>query len=233
MIERPLHVEVGPEVDAATQQWVGGFRLRDRYADRWARGTAAVRHSVETQDRVFRMAQLLRAHSTQAPDVSPFVVLASGDQALAEVEALDDPRAAAAHIGYVVLNALSGRRRSWLDLLGHSFPRAGWRAAPERRPHSLVVLTDRMLSTAERRRLGRWWSASGGGFVVLVMIGSRSDEGRLRHLGLDPIVFDGQDPAAHAWAIFEIECRLQLCAEAFNPSGEPVPIGLAVDSAIE
>jgi hypothetical protein len=233
MIERPLQVEVGPEVDASTQQWVGGFRRRDRYADSWARGTAAVRHSVETQDSVFRMAQLLRAHSTHAPDVSPFVVLASGDRALADVEALDDPRAAAAYIGYVVLNVLSGRHRSWLDLRGRPLPNEAWEASAGRQPHSLVVLADRILTPNERRQLHRWWNASGGGFVVPVVIGSRSDEGRLRQLGLDPVVFDGHDPAAHAWAIFEIECRLQLCAEAFNPAREPAPIGLAVGAAIE
>ena len=232
MVERPLAVEVEPEVDAATQRWVSEFRRRDRYADRWATGTAGVRHTLETQDRVCRMAQLLHAHSVHDPDTSPFEVLASGDRTLADVHEFGDPRPAAAYTGFVVMNMLSGRRRSWIDLRERSLPEGAWGVTPTRRAHSLVVLTDRTLNPEERRRLNRWWHASGGGFVVTIVIGSRSDEARFRRQGLDPIVFDSRDPAAHAWAIFELECRLQLCAEACNP-GEPIPIGLAVDATIE
>jgi hypothetical protein len=229
-IEDPLTIEVEHEADAATRRWVHEFRGRDRYADRWALGNAGVRHTVETQDRVFRMAQLMRPHSVQDPDASVFEALASGDRTLADIQEFGDPRPAAAYTGFVVLNVLSGRRRSWLDLRGRYLPKEGWRIAPTPRTDTLVVLTDRILNPDERHQLNRWWRASGGGFVVTIVIGRPSDEARFRRQGLDPIVFDSGDPAAHAWGIFEVECRLRLCAEACNPAAELLPIGLAVDA---
>jgi phosphoketolase len=54
----------------------------------------------------------------------------------------------------------------------------------------------------------------------------------LRLNGFDPIVFDGRDPAAFAWAIFEMECRLEAAAEAVRSKGKrypvPLPYGIAV-----
>lgn len=54
----------------------------------------------------------------------------------------------------------------------------------------------------------------------------------LRLNGFDPIVFDGRDPAAFAWAIFEMESRLEAAAEAVRVKGEaypvPLPHGIAV-----
>ncbi len=56
-----------------------------------------------------------------------------------------------------------------------------------------------------------------------------------RHLrlnGFDPIVFDGRDPAAFAWAIWEIERRLQAAARAVVEGRRrypvPLPYGVAV-----
>ena len=67
----------------------------------------------------------------------------------------------------------------------------------------------------------RWWRASDSGLVTPIMIanGRRIDQRTtmsqqggitwfVRHLrlnGFDPIVFDGRDPAAFAWAIWELE----------------------------
>lgn len=76
----------------------------------------------------------------------------------------------------------------------------------------------------------RWWRASDCGMVLPVMLlngrrieqrSSMEQEGGVRwfaeHLRLnhfDPIVIDGRDPAAFAWAILEAETRLQACASA-------------------
>ena len=53
----------------------------------------------------------------------------------------------------------------------------------------------------------------------------------LRRDGCDPIVFDGADPAAFAWAIFEIGCRQQAEAQTIHcvchQSTEAVPVGVA------
>jgi phosphoketolase len=94
----------------------------------------------------------------------------------------------------------------------------------------------------------RWWRASDSGLVAPIMINNgrridqrttMSQQGGLawfrRHLTLnsfDPIVFDGRDPAAFAWAIWESERRLQAASErvAAGRAGYPVPLpyGIAV-----
>ncbi|HEU4685804.1 MAG TPA: hypothetical protein VFS39_14955 [Nitrospira sp.] len=94
----------------------------------------------------------------------------------------------------------------------------------------------------------RWWRAEDSGLVAPIMInnGRRIDQrttmsqqggvkwfcDHLRLNGFDPFVFDGRDPAAFLWAIFEIEGRLESAAEAVA-SGRlrypiPLPYGVAV-----
>ena len=94
----------------------------------------------------------------------------------------------------------------------------------------------------------RWWRAEDSGLVAPIMIANgrridqrttMSQEGGVqwftRHLrlnGFDPIVFDGRDPAAFAWAIWEIERRLQAAAHAITEGRRrypvPLPYGVAV-----
>ncbi|HEU4368686.1 MAG TPA: xylulose 5-phosphate 3-epimerase [Methylomirabilota bacterium] len=94
----------------------------------------------------------------------------------------------------------------------------------------------------------RWWRASDSGLVAPIMIanGRRIDQRTTmsqqggvawftRHLrlnGFDPIVFDGRDPAAFAWAIWEIERRLEAAAHAVGEGRQrypvPLPYGIAV-----
>jgi phosphoketolase len=94
----------------------------------------------------------------------------------------------------------------------------------------------------------RWWRARDSGFVTPIMIknGRRIDQrttmsqqggadwfvDHLKLNGFDPIVFDGRDPAAFAWAIFEMECRLEAAAEAIRSKGNrypvPMPYGIAL-----
>lgn len=94
----------------------------------------------------------------------------------------------------------------------------------------------------------RWWRAEDSGWVMPIMInnGRRIDQrttmsqqggadwfcDHLRLNGFDPFVFDGRDPAAFVWAIFEMERRLAAAAarvargEARYPI--PLPYGIAV-----
>jgi phosphoketolase len=94
----------------------------------------------------------------------------------------------------------------------------------------------------------RWWRAEDSGLVAPIMInnGRRIDQRTTmaqqggtawfrRHLqlnGFDPIVFDGRDPAAFAWAIFEMESRLEAAAQAIRSGARgypvPLPYGIAV-----
>ena len=94
----------------------------------------------------------------------------------------------------------------------------------------------------------RWWRAEDCGLVTPIMInnGRRIDQRStmaqeggtdwfIEHLRLnhfDPIVFDGKDPAAFVWAIWEMEQRLSAAAKAVQQgeNGYPVrlPYGVAV-----
>jgi phosphoketolase len=92
----------------------------------------------------------------------------------------------------------------------------------------------------------RWWRAEDSGLVAPIMIanGRRIDQRttmsqqggidwfveHLRLNGFDPLVFDGRDPAAFAWAILEIEARLEAAAAGRAPERYPVrlPYGVAV-----
>ena len=47
-------------MDLRTEEWVALYQKNNRDADRWAAGYGAVQHTVETQSRVFSMADLLR-----------------------------------------------------------------------------------------------------------------------------------------------------------------------------
>ncbi len=94
----------------------------------------------------------------------------------------------------------------------------------------------------------RWWRARDCGLVTPIMIknGRRIDqrttmsqqggadwfENHLKLNGFDPIVFDGRDPAAFAWAIFEMECRLEAARKTVESKGisypVPLPYGIAL-----
>jgi len=94
----------------------------------------------------------------------------------------------------------------------------------------------------------RWWRASDSGVVVPIMIanGRRIDQRTtmsqqggiswfVRHLELnsfDSIGFDGTDPAAFAWAIFEMESRLAAAARAVEQGDEPYPVRMPYGIAV-
>lgn len=95
----------------------------------------------------------------------------------------------------------------------------------------------------------RWWRAEDSGLVTPIMIanGRRIEQrstlfqqggvdwfaAHLRLNGFDPLLIDGTDPAAFAWAIFEAEERLQGCAEAVanGSSRYPVPLHYVIAEA--
>lgn len=94
----------------------------------------------------------------------------------------------------------------------------------------------------------RWWRAEDSGLVAPIMIknGRRIDQRTTmsqsggtrwfeRHLALnhfDPVVFDGRDPAAFAWAIFEMERRLEAAAEAVRAGTRQYPVRLPYGIAV-
>jgi len=94
----------------------------------------------------------------------------------------------------------------------------------------------------------RWWRAEDSGLVTPIMIanGRRIDQRTtmaqqggigwlLRHLrlnGFDPLVFDGRDPAAFVWAIFEMERRLEAAAAAVRAGRARYPVALPYGVAV-
>lgn len=88
----------------------------------------------------------------------------------------------------------------------------------------------------------RWWRARDCGLIAPIMIanGRRIDQRTTmaqeggtawfrRYLelnGFDPIVFDGRDPAAFVWAIYEIERRLEAAGSAAEAGAIPYPVPL-------
>jgi phosphoketolase len=94
----------------------------------------------------------------------------------------------------------------------------------------------------------RWWRADDSGVVVPIMInnGRRIDQRTTmsqsggvtwlkRHLrlnGFDPMVFDGRDPAAFVWAIFEAEHRLAVAAARIREGKADYPVKLPYGIAV-
>jgi len=332
------------------EERVGLYRKKNRLADRWAAGYGSIQHSIETQVRVFAMAQLLEARGVGGDGVPLFDVLHAADRVasaamwvvahetyaqnvyldgrgLASEDFKPQPEGhtggalnmVPAYAGYMAINAITGHTRSWIMGQGHcvaAVDTANLLLGNMTPPHAeRYSLTDEGLTRYVRDfysyRLGddgkqdsplgshvnahtagglveggylgfteiqyvhmplpgerlvaflsdgafeeqrgsdwvpRWWRPDDCGLVTPIMInnGRRIDqrttmsqqggidwfERHLRVNSFDPIVFDGRDPAAFAWAIFEMECRLEALTEALHSAQErypvPLPYGIAV-----
>lgn len=154
-------------------EWVREYRKDNPPADVWARGLRHVSHSVETQERVFRMAEQLARRGIDRTDL--FTALEEADRCVA----LSDDSHGAVGAGYRVISTLAPLK-----------------------PESVVIFAGENPST-------------------------------LRALGFDPLAFDGHDPAAYAWVMFELSMRgdaerrskwRRCVPERF---GTPTAIGLA------
>ena len=333
-----------------TEERVNLYRRNNKAANRWATGYGVIRHSIETQARVFSMAQLLDNHKVKGDGTPLFDVLHAADrvactamwlvahETYARNVYLDGRDLTAedfkphpeghtggafnmvpAYAGYMAVNAVTGNTRSWIMGQGHCV------AAID----SLNLILDNMMPAHAKRysisnegltryvrdfysyKLGedgkqdsplgshvnvhtaggmveggylgftelqyihmplpgerlvaflsdgafeeqrgsdwvpRWWRADDCGLVMPIMINNgrridqrttMSQEGGVdwfvQHLKLnsfDPIIFDGRDPAAFAWAIFEMEYRLEVITQALQSSKEAYPISLPYGIAI-
>jgi hypothetical protein len=157
-------------IDDLRTDWVGQYRHGHSLADLWARGLRHVAHSIETQERVFRMAEQLEGCGVDQTDL--FLALEEADRCVA---LSSDPHAAA---------------------------EAGHRAIS-----TLVPLAHES-----------------------VMICVAEDESKLQALGFDPLPFDGHDPAAYAWLMFELSTRAD--AERRANWRRCVPQALSAPTAI-
>ncbi len=153
--------------------WVYEYRRDHAQANLWAIGLRQVSHSVETQERVFRMAEQLARRGVDRSDL--FTALEEADRCVA---VSNDPHIAAD---------------------------AGQRAIS-----TLLPLRSQS-----------------------VVICAKEDESNLRTLGFDPLPFDGHDPAAYAWVMFELSMRVDADQRSKwrrcvpEPFATPTAIGLA------
>ena len=218
-------------------EWAIGYRRDHPEADWWAEGVWTIEHSLETQERVFRMVEQLaargvdRAVAFAALRHADMIVDAAGRGIPADIHARHlyvDGRAvrhedlgpapssvslAAAEAGCAVIDSLPGEHQTVVSVLRpkafeNDLTREGHDAFPQGQPGRVMIMIDK--------------------------------DPRLDHLrahGFDPIVFDGADPAAFAWAVFELACRVE--AAAAEPRCDchalfrRVPLGIAVNQAID
>ena len=154
-------------------EWVRQYRQDNAPADLWARGLRHVSHSVETQERVFRMAEQLERRGVDRTDL--FTALEEADRCVA----VSDDSLGAADAGHRVISSLVSLQ-----------------------PESVLICAGENPST-------------------------------LRALGFEPLAFDGHDPAAYAWVMFELSMRAdaerrsrwrRCVPQAFST---PTAIGLA------
>lgn len=333
-----------------TKEWVTLYRKRNPEADRWAVGYGTIHHTLETQARVFSMAELLAAREVKGDGVSLFDLLCAADRVASAAMWLvahetyaqnvyldgrdlapDDfkPRPEGhtggalnmvpAYTGYMAVNAITGHTRSWIMGQGHcvaaidsanvlldnmteahaerysvtdegltryvrdfysyrlredgtqdsplgshvnahtagGLAEGGYLGFTELQYVHMPLPGERLVAflsdgAFEEQRgsdwVSRWWRPEDCGLVTPIMIsnGRRIDQRTtmsqqggsawlVEHLRLnvfDPLVFDGRDPAAFAWAIFEMETRLEAAAMAVRSGGNgypvPLPYGIAV-----
>lgn len=326
------------------------YRQQNPAADRWAAGYERIQHNLETQARVFDMAERLKIRG----------LVESTDEFFDRLYALDRITSAAmwlvvhqtysnrvyldgrslkpeefkakpeghtggslnmvpAYAGYMGVNAITGKTRSWImgqghcvsginslnvildnlvpehqeryhlsdeglsrfvaDFYDYSFDDSGRRLSPlgsHVNPHTAGGLAEggylgfvqlqyahmplpgeslvTFLSDGafEEQRgsdwTPRWWRAEDCGHVAPIMInnGRRIDQRStmaqkggtdwfVRHLELnhfDPIVFDGRDPAAFVWAIFEMEQRLDAAAGEVKAGRDRYPVRIPYGVAV-
>jgi len=142
-----VRTPIAEVLDDQRAAWVRQYRQAHARADLWARGLRHVSHSMETQERVFRMAEQLERRGVDRNGL--FTALEEADRCVA---LSNDP---------------------------HGVAEAGHRAIS-----ALVSLAPES-----------------------VVICARENPSILRVLGFDPLAFDGHDPAAYAWVMFELSMR--------------------------
>ena len=177
---------------AATRagQSAARYRRAHPYAHRWASGTARIGHSLETQDRIFRMAEQMGCRRQWNDGSLSFALLQEVDDVV-EAEAGPFPEV-------LPVAAAAAGARAYRTLFGlqPAVSNGGW-------PDGFETIQE--------------------GEADLAAMG-------LRARGFDPIMIYARDPAAYAWALFEMHERntARIEAERSRRARVPAPYCLAV-----
>lgn len=262
-------------------EWADAYLTAHPEANRWVRGYGGIQHTVETEERVFRMAQQLAAREITGDGVPLFELLAAVDR-LASASAWllsnlspvrrghangasrSEPRVGA-YLGYLAINALTGTTRGLLsedadlhrvlDRVAPLVRGCGWRppvtgvvsasgssqplpeiCAAQSGASRVALIWD--VSQADPKWFRSWRQTAATCRIVPILFAPTSPEevfslvAGLGATGLEPIPFDGRDPAAFAWAIFEIDCRLLAVREALGAGADPNRLGLPIGLAL-
>jgi hypothetical protein len=213
-------------MDGRSVQWLETYRARNRSADSWARGYELVRHHFDTQERVFRMAEQLAARHISGNGFPVFEVLAAADQLASSAMALilqetctqANPSTGGsgvtsakgvpihatsalnmvpAYVGYLSINALTGRTRPWVmegeaavdavdrlraavadahlpsgDFLGVADPAS--QGSPASRPPLVAFLSDGAFAARKLSALTERWRRGGGKAVTPILLNDGS-----------------------------------------------------------
>ena len=232
-------IEVAREIsqlDDLRTSWVAAYRQKHAEADWWAEGFGAVEHSVDTQERVFRMAEQLAGRGIDR--LAVFATLRHADGvAQASSGRLHEGDLQTRHL-YLQGRAVRSddyRRESWCSSLPAAAAGCGV-IDTLLGSHGVVVnLLPPEGFEEQLRRAGQRWlpQPQAGRAIILLDRAARLDH--LRAMGFDPITFDGADPGAFAWAIFELAARAEDAATQLrcdcHPGVRPIPLGVAVESS--
>jgi hypothetical protein len=226
-----------PEIltlDELRTAWVFAYRRDHPEAGCWAVGFGAVEHSLETQERVFRMVEQLVART--ASRASIFAALRRADAVAQGGNGWPHPGAPQARHLYLRGREVRGSdypRGPWLNSL--SAAAAGCEAIDTLLgEHGIVVnLLPREAFDEELRRAGRGWVPRPQVGRAIILLDRAPLIDRLHVRGFDPITFDGTDPAAFAWVIFELASRTEAATTQIrcecHPTFRPIPLDVAVD----
>lgn len=225
------------QLDDVRTSWVAAYRKEHVEADWWAEGFGAVGHSLDTQERAFRMAEQLAGRGIDR--LAVFAALRHADGvAQPSSGRLPEGDLQTRHL-YLQGRAVRSddyRRDPWSSSL---FAAAAGCGVIDTLLGSHGVVVNLLPPEAFEDQLGRaghrWLpQPQGGRAIILLDRAPRLDH--LRAIGFDPITFDGIDPAAFAWAIFELASRAEDAAAQLtcdcHPSFRPVPLGVAVDGSL-
>ncbi|TMG30885.1 MAG: hypothetical protein E6H93_07830 [Chloroflexi bacterium] len=224
------------QLDDLRTSWVAAYRQKHAEADWWAEGFGAVEHSVDTQERVFRMAEQLAGRGIDR--LAVFATLRHADGvAQASSGRLHEGDLQTRHLYLQGRAVRSGDycRDPWSSSL---FAAAAGCGVIDTLlgPHGVVV--NLLLPEAFEEQLGRvsdGWLPPPQEGRAMILLDRVPRPDHLRSMGFDPITFDGIDPAAFAWAIFELALRDEDAADQLtcdcHPSFRPVPLGVAVNGS--
>ncbi len=223
------------QLDDVRASWVAAYRQKHAEADWWAEGFGALEHSLDTQERVFRMAEQLAGRG-----IDRLAVFA----ALRHADGVAQASSGRLHEGdlqtrHLYLQGRAVRSDDYRrETVCSSLPAAAAGCGVIDRllgSHGVVVnlLPPEGLDEQLGRAGQRWLpQPQAGRAIILLDRAPRLDH--LHAMGFDPITFDGADPGAFAWAIFELAARAEDAATQLrcdcHPSVRPIPLGVAVES---